>query len=84
MKIPINNIVQFILLQCKQQNIDESHALHHALNVLDFSKKIYNAEVVNYPILAKQDHIIYTSALLHDMCDSKYNENVYSLSLIHI
>ena len=45
--------------------------------VLDYSKQIYNAEVVNYPILMKQQHIIYTSALLHDMCDSKYNENTY-------
>lgn len=77
MRIPINNIVNFILLQTKQQQIDESHALHHALSVLDYSKQIYNAEVVNYPILTKQQHIIYTSALLHDMCDSKYNENIY-------
>tara|TARA_Y100000389_G_scaffold203531_2_gene252212 strand:- start:193 stop:825 length:633 start_codon:yes stop_codon:yes gene_type:complete len=83
MRIPINNIVQFILLQCKKQNIDESHSLGHALNVLDYSKKLYNEEVVNYPILMKQQHIIYTTALLHDICDSKYNENVYSsLNLI--
>ena len=42
---------------------------------MDYAKQIYNAEFVNYPYLQKQQNIIYTSALLHDMCDSKYVDN---------
>lgn len=75
MRIPFNNLVSFILYQSKKLHIDESHSLHHALNTLDYAKQIYNAEFVNYPYLQKQQNIIYTSALLHDMCDSKYVDN---------
>ena len=75
MRIPINKIVNFILYQSQKLHIDESHSLHHALNTLDYAKKIYNAEFINYPYLQKQQNIIYTSALLHDMCDSKYVDN---------
>ena len=76
MKIPINNIVNYILFQTKKYNFDESHALNHALDVLSFSKKIFDHEVINYPYLKKQQNIIFTSALVHDICDSKYrNEN---------
>jgi hypothetical protein len=75
MRIPFNKLVSFILYQSQKLHIDESHSLHHALNTLDYAKQIYNAEFVNYPYLQKQQNIIYTSALLHDMCDSKYVDN---------
>ena len=75
MRIPFNNIISFILCQSNKLKIDESHSLHHALNTLDFAKQIYNAELDNYPHIQKQQSVIYTSALLHDMCDSKYTGN---------
>lgn len=75
MRIPFDNIVRFILHQSNKFHIDESHSLNHALNTLNYSKQIYNAEYVNYPYIQTQQEIIYTSALLHDMCDSKYIDN---------
>ena len=72
MRIPFNNIINFVLLQCNKMNIDESHSLNHALDVLNVSNQIYNEEVVNNPHIISQQHIIYTSALIHDTCDSKY------------
>ena len=75
MRIPFNNIVKFIILQSNKLKIDESHSLHHALNTLDYTKQIFNAEVKNYPYIDKQQKVIYTSALLHDMCDSKYTDS---------
>lgn len=82
MRIPINNIITFILRQCKDYKIDESHSLSHALNVLDYSTKIYNAELTNFPQIQKQKNVIFTSALLHDMCDAKYVEQLNSLDNI--
>ncbi len=72
MRIPINSIINFVLLQCKKMNIDESHSLNHALDVLNISKDIYNEEVNENPFIKNHEHIIYTSALMHDTCDSKY------------
>lgn len=72
MRIPFNNIINFVLLQCNKMNIDESHSLNHALDVLNVSKQIYNEEVADNPHILSQKHIIYTSALIHDTCDSKY------------
>lgn len=84
MRIPFNNIINFILCQSNKFNIDESHSLHHALNTLDFAKQIYNAELDNYPHIQKQQSVIYTSALLHDMCDYKYTgDNIKELDHIN-
>lgn len=82
MRIPINNIVSFILLQSSKYNIDESHSLNHALSVLNYSKYIFNEEVIKYPFLKNQKHIIYTSALIHDTCDSKYSNEEDSINNI--
>ena len=78
MRIPINSIISFILTQTSKYNIDESHSLNHALNVLDYSKKIYQDEVLIKPHLESQQHIIYTCALIHDTCDSKYMDEEIS------
>lgn len=82
MRIPINNIINFVLMQTKKYNIDESHSLNHALSVLNYSKYIYNEEVIKYPFLQNQRHIIYTSALIHDTCDSKYTNDANSINNI--
>ena len=83
MRIPFNTIVNFILTQCKQYKIDESHALNHALNVFTTSIKIYDHEKESNPFLEQQKRIIFTSALIHDTCDSKYTDETTSLQHIN-
>lgn len=83
MRIPFNTIVNFILTQCKQYQIDESHALNHALNVFTTSVKIYDHEKESNPFLKSQERIIFTSALIHDTCDSKYTDETTSLQHIN-
>jgi len=46
------------------------------------SNEIYNREVFNYPHLWSQKRIIYTAAILHDMCDRKYMDKDEGLSRI--
>jgi hypothetical protein len=66
----------------KKYGIDDSHGLSHSLNVLQYSSKIYESEVKNYPILKNQENIIYVSAVLHDMCDRKYMDEKEGLNEI--
>lgn len=79
MRIPFNSIIQFVAHQCTKYNIDESHSLNHAMCVLNYSKQIYDTEVKITPYLYNQKHLIYTSALLHDTCDSKYTDEIDSI-----
>jgi hypothetical protein len=67
----------------KKYDIDESHGLSHSMNVLNHAQNIYNSEVSKNPYLESQQKIIYTSAILHDMCDKKYvdeTEGIQSIS----
>lgn len=57
---------------CRTYNIDESHGVKHALDVYKYSRNLVSAESKQFPIILSQQHIIYTSALLHDTCDKKY------------
>jgi len=41
-----------------------------------------NSEIKLQPIMKDQERIIYTSALLHDMCDNKYMDEQYGLDRI--
>jgi hypothetical protein len=68
----LSKLVHFVLLTTKKYGIDESHGLSHSMNVLQYSNKIYENEIDNYPILKNQEKLIYVSAVLHDMCDKKY------------
>ena len=72
MLIPYKLIYNFILDRCITLSIDESHAVKHSMDVLKYTQKIYNEELLLFPELKKQKKIMYTSAMLHDMCDSKY------------
>jgi hypothetical protein len=42
------------------------------MNVLHYADKLYEAERIRYPFIKEHKRIIYTSAILHDMCDKKY------------
>jgi len=68
----LSKLLHFVLISSRNHNIDESHGLSHSMNVLQYANKIFENEVINYPILKKHEKIIYVSAILHDMCDKKY------------
>lgn len=65
-------LFNFVLYTTSKYNIDESHGLSHSMNVLHTAYNIYQSEVKKNPYLEDQQTIIYSSAVLHDMCDNKY------------
>jgi len=82
MMIPYNLIFKFITRTCSKFSIDESHGLKHSMDVFKYSQRIMNSEIKLQPIMKDQERIIYTSALLHDMCDNKYMDEQYGLDRI--
>lgn len=68
----LSKLLHFVLIASKKHGIDESHGLSHSMNVLHYANKIFENEVINYPILKSHEKIIYVSVILHDMCDKKY------------
>jgi len=65
-------LIKFIQLTTLKNNIDESHGLSHSMNVLYYSNQIYQSLVPLHSNLKYQEPVIYTAALIHDMCDKKY------------
>lgn len=65
-------IIQFVQLTSLKYNIDDSHGLSHSMNVLHYTNQIYQSLVHVHSKLKEQEPIIFTSALIHDMCDKKY------------
>ena len=65
-------LFNFVLCTIAKYNIDESHGLSHSMNVLHNAHTIYQSELKRNPYLEDQEKIIYSSAILHDMCDNKY------------
>lgn len=71
MKI-LPEILKFVQMTSIKNNIDESHGLGHSMEVLHNAHQIYTHNVFKYPGLKDQEAVIYTSAMIHDMCDKKY------------
>ena len=67
-------LFQYILQTTKYNNIDESHGVSHAMNVLINAHQSFQIEVKKDPKLQSQENVIYIDAALHDMCDKKYME----------
>lgn len=65
-------LFNFVLYTISKYQIDESHGLSHSMNVLHNANAIYQSELHKNPYLEQQQTIIYSSAILHDMCDNKY------------
>ena len=82
MLLPIGNIYNFIIATTSKYRIDETHGIRHLMNCYRYSEKIYNSEVKNTPILVDYERTIYTSTLLHDLCDKKYLDEKEGLSRI--
>ena len=78
----INKLFGYVTIICKKFDIDESHCLSHSMNVLNHAQNIYNSELPKNPYLETQQKIIYTSAILHDMCDKKYMDETQGIQFI--
>lgn len=72
----LSQILLYVLAITKQNNIDESHAVIHALKTVKIADEIYRAELSYNPYLVEQQNVIYASALVHDICDKKYVQGV--------
>jgi HD superfamily phosphodiesterase len=68
----LSKLFHYVLLTTSKYKIDESHGISHSMNVLHYANKLYESEVIDYPILKKHEKLIYVTAVLHDMCDKKY------------
>lgn len=78
----LNELFNFILLTSSKYGIDESHDVSHSMNVLHYAQDIYEAQVYIYPPLKHYERVIYIAALLHDMCDKKYMDEIEGLNEI--
>ncbi len=78
----INHLFTYVSIMSKKYDIDESHGLSHSMNVLNHAQNIYNSEVSKNPYLESHQKIIYTSAILHDMCDKKYVDETEGIQSI--
>ncbi len=76
MKQPLlSTLFNYVLLTTRKCGIDESHGLSHSMNILRYTNAIFEEELKWSPtpdILKSQEPVIYTSAIIHDMCDKKY------------
>lgn len=73
----LNYLFNFVVITSKLFNIDESHSLKHSMDVYYYSERILDLEIKKYPYLKDHKNIIFSSAILHDMCDKKYvNEEI--------
>jgi hypothetical protein len=52
------------------------------MNVFYYANEIYKSELLKNPYLESQKNIIYTSAILHDMCDHKYIDESIGINKI--
>lgn len=73
-----DSLLQFVVATSVKYNIDESHGLGHSMDVLYYANKIFDAEIALNPLdlVATHERIIYTAAVVHDMCDRKYMDDV--------
>ena len=81
----LTKLFKFVITTSRIYNIDESHGLGHSMNVLNFANKIINSEIIKNPYLNNQRNIIYTSSIVHDMCDKKYitvNEGISNIKYL--
>jgi HD superfamily phosphodiesterase len=56
----------------KKYNIDSSHSEGHSMDVLRHANDNMRSQLDLFPYLKDQTNVIYTAAVLHDMCDKKY------------
>ncbi len=75
----LTKLFNYVLLASTKYNIDESHSISHSMNVLNFASELYQSELSKSPYISEHERIIYASAILHDMCDKKYMNEIIGL-----
>jgi len=70
--VSLNQLFAFVLSMSKKYNIDPSHSEMHSMAVLRYADELYRSQLDMFPYLEQQTNIIYSAAVLHDMCDKKY------------
>jgi hypothetical protein len=78
----LSSLIKFVQLTSLKHGIDESHSLGHALQVLHNVHEIYTASVNQFPYLKDQEPVFYTSAVVHDMIDKKYQDPKIAIKTI--
>jgi len=76
-------LFRFVQLTSMKHNIDESHSIGHSMEVLHNVHEIYINTMFKHPELKDQESVIYTSAIIHDMCDKKYlnqTDGIYQIN----
>lgn len=68
----ISKLFTYVVITTKYFQIDESHGISHSMDVLNYAYKIFSSELIRFPEINRYQKIIYSSAILHDMCDKKY------------
>lgn len=76
-------LLRFVQLTSMKHKIDESHSIGHSMEVLHNVHEIYTNTMFKHPELKDQEAIIYTSAIIHDMCDKKYLNQTDGISQIN-
>lgn len=72
--LSLNKLFSFVLYMSQKYKIDCSHSEMHSMDVLHFANSIYESELPAFPFIRAHKNIIYSAAILHDMCDRKYIE----------
>jgi HD superfamily phosphodiesterase len=70
--VSLNQLFAFVLMMTKKYNIDYSHSEGHSMDVLRHAEENLKSQLVLFPYLENQTNVIYSAAILHDMCDKKY------------
>lgn len=70
--VSLNQLFAFVLMMSKKYNIDTSHSEGHSMEVLKFADNNMRSQLGMFPYLEEQKDVIYSAAVLHDMCDKKY------------
>lgn len=68
----LTTLLRFVQYTCIKNKIDESHGLGHSMKVLHYAQENLKIQIPKNPALLKQEPIIYTAAILHDIYDRKY------------
>lgn len=70
--VSLNELFMFVLRISKKYQIDSSHSEGHSMDVIHFADENYRSQLDMFPYLEQQTNVIYSAAILHDMCDKKY------------
>ena len=68
----LSKLFNVVLMTISKYKIDESHGIIHAMNVLHNCDHFIDSVIQKQPEIEEHRKIIYSAAILHDMCDKKY------------